>query len=163
MGMVGYFTAIDGTTLEKVKADSNLITEILLPDDDENEPENTVDIDKAWHGIHFMLTSGAADGDGPLFWAVMGGEPIGEDMGYGPARILTPNEVFKISDALTALPIERFLTRFVPSAMTEADIYPEIWSEGQSSLEYLVDNYRRLVAFYKEAAARGDGAILWLA
>jgi len=163
MGMVGCFAAVDPVVLDRLKADPGLIEEYLYPDDGD-EPPNAMDVDKAWHGIHFLLTGDPDGGEAPLAWAVLGGEEIGEEIGYGPARFLTPQQVKQVSEALAALGESALRERFDAEAMAKAEIYPDgIWvREGEEALEYLVENYRELVVFYAGAAARGDGALIWL-
>jgi hypothetical protein len=57
-------------------------------------------IDKSWHGIHFLLTGSAWGGKPPLSNAVLGGKEFGQDLGYGPARYLTPDQVKEVAAAL---------------------------------------------------------------
>lgn len=164
MGMVGCFAAVDTETMEKLNADPGLVEEYLYPDEGGGEPPHYIDVDKAWHGIHFMLTGSAESGPAPLCWAVLGGEEVGDDVGYGPARILRPDHVRKIARELASIDETAFKARFEPKAMEAAGIYPPIWvRDAEEALEYLVENYLKLVAFYRGAAARGDGAILWIA
>lgn len=116
MGMAAYFTAISPDQLEALRADPGLVEALLFPDGDgdDDEPDNTVDVDKAWHGLHFLL--------GQLAGA------------------------------------------FDPAAMSQAQIYPEIWErDGQEALAYLLHYHPVLAGFYRAAAARGDAALLWLA
>mgnify|MGYP002867715070 CR=1 FL=1 len=164
MGMVGCFAAVGQETLRELKDNPEKNEEYLYPNDGEDEPPNYLDVDKAWHGIHFMLTGSAEGGEEPLSLAILGGEEVGEDMGYGPARLLTPQQVKVISAALTTLREQDFRSRFAPHEIAAAGVYPEvIWvRDGQEALDYVVENYRELVKFYADAAARGDGAILWL-
>ncbi len=46
--------------------------------------------------------------------------------------------------------------------MTRADVYPGvIWErDADEALEYVLDSYKKLVAFYKRAAERGQAIIL---
>jgi len=164
MGMVGCFAAVSPETLRELKDSPEDIEEYLYPNDGEDEPPNYIDVDKAWHGIHFMLTGSADGGEEPLSLAVLGGEEVGEDMGYGPARLLTPQQVQAVSVALTTLGEDGFRSRFAPQKMETAGVYPDvIWvRDGQEALDYVLENYQQLVAFYADAAARGDGAVLWL-
>ena len=164
MGMVGCFAAVSPKTLGELKDCPAEIESYLYPNDGEDEPPNYLDVDKAWHGIHFMLTGSADGGEEPLSLAVLGGEAVGEDMGYGPVRVLTPEQVQAVSAAFATLGEDVFRSRFVPEEMEAAGIYPDvIWvRDGQEALDYVLENYRQLVAFYSEAAGRGDGAILWL-
>jgi hypothetical protein len=160
--MAACFAAISLATANRLKANPDEIDEYLFPDDGDGEPENYIDVDKAWHGIHYLLTGSADGGTPPLAWAVLGGVEVGEDMGYGPARLLTSEQVKMISDALPGE--ESFKASFAPEAMEAAQVYPDvIWvRDGDEALEYLVENYRVMVEFYRSAALRGDGAILWL-
>ena len=162
MGMVGCFAAVDSDTLSKLKEDPYLIDGYLHSDGGDSDPPNCIDVDKAWHGIHYLLTGRTDEGSEPLSLAVMGGTEIGEDVGYGPARFLEPEQVRRIAAWLPDDTV--FKSRFDPQAMEKAKIYPEIiWVRDEDdALDYLVENYRELVAFYKSAAIRGDGAILWL-
>lgn len=42
-------------------------------------------MDKAWHGIHYLLTGTAWEGDPPLNFLVTGGREVGtEEIGIGP-------------------------------------------------------------------------------
>jgi Domain of unknown function (DUF1877) len=162
MGMVGCFAAADAATIDRLKSDPGQMEAFLHPDDGDGELAHSIDVDKAWHGIHFILTGHADGGPEPLCWAVLGGEEVGEEVGYGPARILQPDQVRSIAAAL--IDEAAFKARFAPQAMEAAKIYPDvIWvRDGDEALEYLVENYRELVAFYRSAAGRGDGAVLWL-
>ncbi len=68
-------------------ADPDLF-EVLLDDDPSDE---FLDLDKAWHGLHWLLTGTADDTDTPAGQAILGGTEIGEDKGYGPSRLLRPD------------------------------------------------------------------------
>ncbi|MEZ0205581.1 YfbM family protein [Ideonella sp.] len=162
MGMAAFFAAVSPTELARLQADPSLVEEFLFPDDGDSEPDNSMDVDKAWHAIHFMLTGTADAGAEPWSLAVLGGEPIGDDLGDGPARFLTPAQVRQVAEALSALPIDEFAARYAPAAMEAAQIYPDgIWMrDGDDALDYVLENYAPLVQFYVDAAVRGDGAIL---
>lgn len=162
MGMAGCFAAADTRTLAELETDPGRIEDFLYPDDGEGEPDNYTDVDKAWHGIHYLLNGNGDPGEGPLGQAIMGGKAIGDDLGYGPARILRPDQVRVIAGALIDESLLR--SRYAPQAMEAAGIYPvRIWvRDGDEALDYLVEHYRELVAFYRAAAARGDGVVLWL-
>jgi hypothetical protein len=46
--------------------------------------------------------------------------------------------------------------------MTQAQIYPgDIWErDGDEALNYVLENYAKLIQFYKRAASRGQAVIL---
>ena len=124
--------------------------------------DTEVELDKAWHGIHYLLT-GSAEPDGTLASKViMGGEDIGPDRGYGPAQLLEPGEVKAIAQLLEKTTPDMLRKRFEPNVMTRAGVYPDvIWErDAEEALKYLLDYYEKLVAFYKLAAQRGQAVIL---
>lgn len=165
MGMVGCYAAVDAATLERLIADPDSLPGFLYPEDGGGEPEPYCDLDKAWHGIHFLLTGKADEGPDPLSLAVSGGESLGEEVGYGPARYLTPSQVREVAAALSRISTPELRARFDPRAMEDAEIYPrEIWvREGEEAFDYLLEAYVPWAAFYRAAAERGDGMIAWLA
>lgn len=123
------------------------------------------DLDKAWHAIHFLLTGETWEGEGPASQAIMGGQPLGdEDVGYGPARYLLPEEVVEISGVLESISVSDLHQKYVPADLEAASIYPTgIWEdEGEEAFDYVRHYYETLVAFYKTCAANGNPALLYL-
>jgi hypothetical protein len=53
-----------------------------LDDEDAEMPESDLDLDKSWHGIHYLLTGTAWEIDEGAGTAILGGEEIGEDTGH---------------------------------------------------------------------------------
>jgi len=126
--------------------------------------EDRVDLDKAWHGIHFLLTGTAWGGTPPLSYLVVGGENVCPvDMGYGPVRLLRPPEVRAFAKALAGLDEGTLRSRFDPARMRELDIYPEIWDrpdELEDSLAYLLDNFAMLRDFVGRASEAGRALLI---
>ena len=121
------------------------------------------DLDKAWHGIHYLLTGSVWEGDGPLNFLIAGGETIGEiDVGYGPARCLKSHNVSEINAALSEITVEEFEVRFEPDKMMAEKIYPEIWNrkEENGNLDYLVEYFVELKQFISKAAQNKMGLII---
>lgn len=164
MGMVACFTSLTSEALLELQKQPKLIEDYLYPDDGESEPPNYIDLDKSWHGIHYLLTGSADGGAEPQSLAVIGGEEFGPDVGYGPARFLTAEQVRSVAAALSGTSSEVLSQRFNPKDMEDKQIYPDvIWvRDGQEALDYLLENYQQLQAFYQGAAARGDAVIQWL-
>src|SRR5687768_1443031 len=91
-----------------------------------------LDIEKSWHGIHFVLTGSDWGGASPLNFLVSGGAEVGdEDVGYGPARAFTSGEVRAIHEALAQLSPEGFARRVNLEALLEAGIYPDMWDREE--------------------------------
>jgi hypothetical protein len=124
--------------------------------------DTEVDLDKAWHGIHYLLTGSIESNSVLASKVIMGGENIGPDRGYGPAQLLNPTEVKAIAHLLEETKPDMLRTRFKPKEMTQAGVYPAvIWErDGEEALTYVLDYYKKLVAFYKLAAEKGQAVIL---
>ena len=162
MGMIWVAYRRDGSAVCELLDDPEQIDELLESDDD----ETSVDIDKAWHGIHYLLTKSDWEGEPPLNFIVGGGAQVGEvDVGYGPARAFTSEQVKEIAHALAPLTREQLATRFDGADMTRLQIYPTIWDRDPAdddTLGYLLDHYEALRAFIGTAAAERQALVIWL-
>jgi Domain of unknown function (DUF1877) len=134
-----------------------------------NEPSaGFVDMDKAWHCLHYLLTGEVEGGQPPLDFILHGGRPVGsEDWGRGPARVLFAREVAPIADALAALDAGRLLPRFRPLELEMLGLYPGGFAELDPSSDYDLGYYfgpfeelRRVTA---RAKAEGLGMLVWIA
>lgn len=114
-------------------------------------------LDKSWHALHFLLNDHPTDGSGPLFDAILGGTEIGEDMGYGPPRVLTPNEVRAVAAALNKLDKTSMKKKFDPKAMEKHEIYV-----GNQDFAELATRLKDLTTFFEEASENGNGMLLIL-
>ncbi|MGH9935284.1 MAG: YfbM family protein [Blastocatellia bacterium] len=142
MGMVCGLTAVDEGQINEFLTHRENVFD-YLDELEENEEIGGVDLDKAWHGIHFLLTRSAWDGAEPLCYLVKGGEEIGAEDDC--ARLLRPNQIADWANALSTISSDDLRKRYDPAAMTKTDIYPEIWDraeEEQGNLEYLLDYLR---------------------
>ncbi|HLN65323.1 MAG TPA: DUF1877 family protein, partial [Symbiobacteriaceae bacterium] len=90
MGMIGNYRRLAADQLDHLLRHEDGLDSFVY---DENVPLHLLtDVDKAWHGIHFLLNGDPWEGEGPLYDAVLGGDAIGETDGdYGPTRCLTPD------------------------------------------------------------------------
>ncbi len=163
MSMIGNLIALEPAKLEELIAQPEQLEPFLYPDDGDSEPEHHLDLDKSWHAIHFTLNGKAWEGEGALGNVIIGGQEIGENIGYGPARYLTPREVLEAAQALQSIPPDQFKERFNPNGLTAAEIYPEIWAEEpEESLDYVLSFYEDLRNFYLGAADRGQAVLIYL-
>jgi hypothetical protein len=124
--------------------------------------DGVVDLDKAWDGISWLISEERRerpymlpDPSDPETQAVYGIDPEGEGMLFRTP----PERVASIADALRALDDAALRAHFDPARMTEADVYPTIWDEGEEALAYLLANFAELRALYLAAAAAGDAVI----
>ncbi len=151
--MIGNYRRVNEETLTAVCVNPDSITDFLYADDEEHSNDTHLDIDKAWHAIHFLLNDSQWEGSYPLVCVVLGGECIGDqDVGYGPARFLTPQQVKDVAVAINDIPTAKLLERFDADRMNQEEIYPHGWSDTPEEREYIEQNYSSLVTFFRIAA-----------
>jgi len=141
--------------------------EVLDFVDDEVPASQELDLDKAWHGLHFMLAGEAWEGPEPLCYLLSGGEQIGDeedhDVGYGPARCLTSQQVKAFSNALLAITEEVFAGRYDGKKITALELYPRGWEEEPAEMRaWLTQSFIDLRQFVKAAASRNQALLIWL-
>ena len=73
-----------------------------MPEDHVSFRGETFDHDKSWHAIELILTGEPWDRDLPNGFPFAGKE-VGEDLDYGPARILSPTEIEQVHVILDSL------------------------------------------------------------
>jgi hypothetical protein len=168
MGMIIVFRLARRERLSSLLASPEQVTDFLRDTggEDAGLSEDRLDLDKAWHGLHFLLTGTDWGGTPPLNFIVAGGETIGDvDVGYGPARAFTPEQLAEISRALDALGSDALRQRFDPVRMLELDIYPGIWDRDPAdddTLGYVLDYFEMLKPFLRKGAERGLGLIVYM-
>ena len=122
----------------------------------------TMSLEKAWHGVHYVLTGSAEPGATLRSQAVLGGVEIGEDpegfSGYGAPRYFRAAQVRELAEELSRPEVEaEAAARFDSAKMSELQIYPG-WS-GEQDKEWVMDSFRRLRDFYASAAAKGRAVV----
>jgi hypothetical protein len=129
-------------------------------------PGEELDLEKAWHGLHFLLTGMADGGTEPACFLLDGGEELSGDDEDVHARLLRPPQVRAFADHLAAITTDELTRRFDPVRMTKLRIYPEIWQRPASEDEprgYLLGAFAELRDFVGTAAAAGDALVVCIA
>ena len=161
MSMIGYFCRVPPATAHLAMTDAAAADRLISFDGP--GAEGQLDVDKAWHAIHFVLNGEPWPGPGILSQVVFGGEPFGDDLGYGPARHLDPVTVNAVAEALRSVDAHAIVATVDLSRLDEVDIYPGGWfDDGDGSRRYIADNLRALCAFYAAAAEHEEAVIAWL-
>lgn len=124
-----------------------------------------IDIDKAWHIVHFLLTGCVGRADSPL--GLIGDDlhPLADiDLGLGRPNIISASEVKSFADNADRLTDNDFLTRFVPEQMPTGDLYlGEVISRGdhEEMREYALENFQLMRAFVRQAADDREAIITY--
>ena len=126
------------------------------------DPDRSIDIERGWHGLHFLFTGTANEGDEPACYLVRGGEDLDNE---GNARALRPDQVRRFAAYLDTLTPAELARRYDPARMTKLEIYPDaIWNRPsalrESPLGWLTECFTDVQQFVKKAAASGDGLII---
>ncbi len=165
MSMVGHLRFVRDEDIDRMLRDPQTILDLLDEEGTQAAPGWAIEIDKAWGGIHYLLTGTALEGSGPTAFLVTGGRDIGDvDVGYGPARAFSSVETKAIADALAVLEPDFLRGRFDAQKMTELEVYPSIWlREGKdSALGSLLRHYETLRGDVRRAANNGLAMLVYL-
>src|SRR6267143_3393288 len=141
MEMIGNLRPASDAQIQHLLASPTDVTRFLYgAEADERE---RVVLKKAWHAIHFVLTGSRLGGDEPLNFLVSEGTPVGEvDVGFGPARVLTSQQVRSLAAALAPLEPEELAARVDLRQLDKELIYPGDWQRNGMDVDYVVGSYR---------------------
>ncbi|MBI3269335.1 MAG: YfbM family protein [Planctomycetes bacterium] len=121
------------------------------------------DLDKAWNGIHYLLTGTSSEGVPPLNFLLAGGTPVAKvEVGYGPPRVFRAQETKALLEVLSEFTESELGRRFHPQDMLAKGVYPEVWDRGEEELEYLLDYFLALRGALDHAVRRGLGVVLYI-
>ncbi len=168
MSMVGNFLLVsDREILDLLEAPETVHAFLASRVYEVASAPDHVDVDKAWHALHFFLTGTAWEGALPLGFIAIAGQEIGdEDVGYGPARALDSEAVVALSHALTQLTPEALVDRYDGAKMEELEIYPGGWKDYHpkdgDEFGYYSGADDELRALVRRGAASGRGLLIWL-
>jgi hypothetical protein len=164
MGMRTSLYALREEQLRRVLAQPTLVDSLLQDEPGSRAaaalPRRECDVDKAWQAIDFVLTGTVDETSTPLGFLICGGQDIGEDLGYGPARAFEPRDVASIAEALEPITLEEFAKRFDHPALLEEGVYA--MENEDDDREYVFENFAALRAFVAEAKDAGEGIIIAL-
>lgn len=165
--MVGILIRVTNDQLTSFLKDSSLL-EKYVDSEEMGDSETLLDLDKSWDGILYLLTSHGIntieEAHPPLSNVLFSGQIIDEDqdMGYGPAQYLTPEQVKEINGALVNITIDELRKKYNAEEMNEKDVYPQGWDNGADEIDYLVDYFVELKDFYTEAANNGEAIVTYI-
>jgi Domain of unknown function (DUF1877) len=161
MGMIGNLRPASDSEIERLLANPAEITRFLYGA--EADGRERVVLNKAWHAIHFALTGSRLGGEEPLNFLVSEGTPVGEiDVGFGPARVLTSQQVRQLAAALAPIEPAEVARRIDLGKFDQEVIYPGNWQRDGIGVDYVLTNYRDMRNLIGRLAERGDGLVLYI-
>jgi hypothetical protein len=119
--------------------------------------ESGVDLGKMWDAVRSLFE----DGPDPI----LGGEPVTDNLGYGPATFVTPARVREIVSRYSDTTTDDLKRRFSPAKLMAQGAYPPIWDrpdempDVEREVLVLADAVLKL---YGRAEAEGKGIFVAL-
>jgi hypothetical protein len=115
------------------------------------------DLEGVWHGLHFLFTGTAWEGDEPACYLIRGGEEIGDpdELGYAVLQAIVPEKLRQFASFLGGLSREELARRFDAARMMELDIHPR-------AFDRLLSAHDELRTFVDAAVAAKDGAVVYV-
>ena len=167
MSLIGHVYLLSDAKIQALLAQPGDVFGVI--DGAYNDPaQGFVDLDKAWHCLHYLMTGSALGGSAPLDFLLQGGTPVGdEDLGgFGPARVFGSNEAGAIARALAPVTRHTLLPRFDLKKLEKLEVYPGRWSEVNLRSEYDLGYYFGPFEELKRVIARAEhealGMIVWI-
>jgi hypothetical protein len=130
--------------------------------DDELENGSTfesLELDKAWHGLHFLLSGSAGDGPAPCQFLLSGRRLPEVSEHVAVQRHLAVEAFSRILDGLAD---EAITARYDPRHMEELEIYPGIWTE-EGALSFVQQFVAPLRAFMARHSTLGHAVLVVIA
>lgn len=167
MSMIGILLRVTADQLEAFRKDSSLLEKYLDPDE-ATDGINELNLDKTWDAINFLLTGHGIvtidKAEPPLSRVIFSGQFIDEnqDMGYGPAQYLSPDQVKDVNRELLKISSDDLRKKYDAEKLNENEIYPQAWSDDEGELNYLTENFEELKSFYSDADKGGQAIITYI-
>lgn len=143
MSMIGNFFAIEEAKAKELMRNPDTIEDFIYSEESPiDDSDDFLDIDKSWHGIHFILTGDIWEGAPPARDVILGGEAVGKDVGYGPARFLSIEDVKNVHSYLLKIESNFIKENYNSEELGKNEIYPEGW--GAEDYDYLTGYFEDL-------------------
>jgi len=188
MSMVGYLVAVSPRQMEALKADPDLAEELVngLRDADMDEEEFDADeeatdidevfdfdepvqeslcVEQAWDVLSYVVGGKADEAEFPAaFW--FGGEPMGDDLGYGPGSLLDSQQTAELAQFLQGFTTDQLKARVNLEDMEKREVFfaigiPEKHVESQTLFD-IETHFPALRDYVAKAAAAQHGLLIWL-
>lgn len=157
MATIGVFRRVSSRVVGELRAQPERIRQVLYPSQTETAIDDDVrmDVDTAWHALHFLLTGERGPGKPPLDF-ILGGTAVGDDLGDGPARVFDSAEVRRIATALALVTKDTLRARFDPEQLASLGIYaPTV------SFDSIAEQFEALKDFVTTTAQAEAGMIVY--
>lgn len=157
MGMIASYKMVDPDVIDRLlQLDHEDLSE-ELSEINEDPRYETIDIDKSWDGLHFLLTGKSAVvpmKENLLSESIVGSHLFSEDEDNDFVAYTCFEELEAIISAFKNVNKRTLYKRFSPDLFTKSRIYPDIWNTKNKAelFEFLYETgYKKLLKFYRSA------------
>src|SRR3954471_18786280 len=172
MSMLCQLLALTPRQVEALQADPDLAEEIAFADeaeDGDNDGEPIFDeplgarleLEYSWDVLRVLLEAMEVEGADRRATALLFGEEMGEDVGYGPARLRTAAETAQFARFLESIELEQLLSGMSYAEIAKHEIYRLPQTEERLRAVVSAD-YPSLRDYVSKAAAAKQGLLVWL-
>jgi hypothetical protein len=130
------------------------------------EEGSYIDLHKSWHVMHYLFTGTAWGGSAPANTLLKGGRNVGEDLGYGPARMVDAKTTRAFAEFLDGLSADSLKSRIDVKKMAKLEIYCAEDEEDDAAEAELFDDIDHYFPMLKDyvagAAARSEALAIWM-
>ncbi len=168
MSMLCYVLAVSPEQIKALRAKPSLATDVAMAAMGEGDAsqfgllQEALDLQKSWHMLHYLFT-GSIDDTRPPGAALLSGEELGEDIGYGPVRLHSEKATAEFARFLENLDIEDVLARMNIAEMAKAGVYSMPGGDEEDDIREEVGYYFPQLRDYVLGVTQKQGGLLtWL-
>ena len=167
MSMICSVTGLSSAQVEALRATPSLATGVAMAslggDGDLSQlgalqPE--LDLQKSWHILHYLFIGSVDDTSSPG-GTLLAGEELGEDVGYGPARLLDESMTAEFARFLQGLDADSLLARMNIGEMASAGVYA-VSDDDEDLREEVAYFFPQLRDYVVQVAQKQGGLLTWL-
>lgn len=121
-----------------------------------------IDLDKVWHGLHWIFTGSADAGPEPLCYLLHKGLVLGR-FRDGDVRGISSEQLAAFEDEVRQFDEVKLQQRYDGAAMAAANLYfSNMWQkDSEEGFEALSTGLEKLKIFLKEGRVRNEGMVIW--
>lgn len=129
--------------------------------------EKALSLEKSWHMLHYLFTGHAGTGHAPGD-LLLSGQELGDDVGYGPARLHDETKIREFSRFLEGQDLARLRARVDFDEMDRAGVLYGLKqglgseTERQMLHEEIALYFQLLRDYVRAMAEKGDGLMVWI-
>ena len=156
--MIGNYIAVENSVLQQIIDGNKAILEI------ETNQEQTLDIDKSWQALHYLLCKNIDNGEPPIGYVVplLDDNVIESEQDFG-AFYITPEQVKAASNFLNVLNEDTIKKMYDFKMMQKEELYPLVEDDDENEFyEYIFLYLMELKQYFMQTAKQGYAIVFYI-